>query len=178
MVWAGRTSRLGWLQRAHPYAGCTAVPNPAPVSMGLCRPLLHASLVAGVVATMGIEDDRVKMDKCRTFCPRVIDLLVSRGGTSCHCPCSPAGNCTQQACAESSYTDGCAVCVPYVCTGHVQPGALPEPHLTCCSVTACTTLDPATHVYSFWQGFNEEGKRGFGKLFAASSTCQVNTAWA
>lgn len=38
------------------------------------------------------------------------------------------------------------------------------------------SLDPATHVYSFWEGVPLSGKQGFGQLFAKSKTLKVRHA--
>ncbi len=37
------------------------------------------------------------------------------------------------------------------------------------------SLEPATHVYTCWQGFNDEDKRGLGLAFRASATAKVLT---
>lgn len=36
-----------------------------------------------------------------------------------------------------------------------------------------TSLAPATHAYSFWEGVPHSGKAAFGRLFAASKTLKV-----
>lgn len=42
-----------------------------------------------------------------------------------------------------------------------------------CACIQVSSLDPATHAYSFWEGVPIEGKAAFGKLFAASRTLRV-----
>ena len=52
-----------------------------------------------------------------------------------------------------------------------EPWTLPSlPDITCCPVEALPSLDPASHVYSFWEGVPPAARRAFGALVARSST--------
>ncbi|KAK9826092.1 hypothetical protein WJX81_001533 [Elliptochloris bilobata] len=51
--------------------------------------------------------------------------------------------------------------------------ALTVPHVRCAPVEQVTSLAPATHAYSFWEGIPVGAKCAFGRLFAASQHVQA-----
>ncbi|MEW5307451.1 MAG: hypothetical protein WDW36_009846 [Sanguina aurantia] len=60
-----------------------------------------------------------------------------------------------------------------------QRGILPlghrlqPPEIRCASVEQVSSLEPATHAYSFWEGVPASGKEAFGKLFAKSRSLKA-----
>ncbi|KXZ50220.1 hypothetical protein GPECTOR_17g857 [Gonium pectorale] len=50
---------------------------------------------------------------------------------------------------------------------------VPVPPVRCAPVEEVSTLDPATHAYSFWEGVPTEGKLAFGELFASSRSLRA-----
>ena len=51
----------------------------------------------------------------------------------------------------------------------------PPPPLPLLHSAQVSSLNPATHAYSFWEGVPMSGKAAFGRLFAASKTLKVST---
>ena len=52
----------------------------------------------------------------------------------------------------------------------LAPPSLTPPQIRRAPIEALHTLDPATHVYSFWEGIPGDARAAFGRLVAASST--------
>ncbi|PNH02098.1 hypothetical protein TSOC_011949 [Tetrabaena socialis] len=53
------------------------------------------------------------------------------------------------------------------------PPGVQAPHIICSPVEKVSTLDPATHAYSFWEGVPTTGKQAFGALFASSRSLRA-----
>lgn len=45
--------------------------------------------------------------------------------------------------------------------------------IVCCGVESMETLNPVTHVYSFWEGVPGDAREGLGRLFQESLTAQA-----
>jgi hypothetical protein len=114
------------------------------VGAGLGRPLLHAMVAQGVPRAWGIEVDPVKCQKASVFLEKSLELLRAKA---------------EGARADSLYS--------------VSPEKIECPLVDCSPIETIKSLDPATHVYSFWEGIPSVAKRALARLFTQSHTCKA-----
>ena len=123
------------------------------VGSGLCRPLLHAMVAHGVTNLWGIEVDPVKCQKAKVFVEKTLEMVkrkVARAAEQAEEALAPPPPETFSNLASLSST-----------------------RVDCCSIEGVRTLDPATHVYTFWEGIPIAAKEALGSLFCQSKTCQA-----
>ena len=120
------------------------------VGAGLGRPLMHAGVVAGVphARLRGIEGDPIKCQKAEAFMRSTLRMLRAKGAAL-----GPSG-----VSAKVVGNDDAA-------------DAADLPAMECAYIEDVRTLDPATHVYSFWEGIPPKAKGALAHLFNDSATC-------
>lgn len=57
----------------------------------------------------------------------------------------------------------------------LAPPDIAVPAIRCAPIEAVSTLEPATHAYSFWEGMPAGARAAFGRLWSASTTLQAVT---
>ena len=109
------------------------------VGAGLGRPLLHAAVAAGCSGGIGVEVDSVKCEKAAAFLRLTLARLAACG--------DPEGALERL-------------------RGAGGGGRLPA--VFCADVGGLRTVEPATHVYSFWEGIPGDARAALGALVRKS----------
>jgi len=109
------------------------------VGAGLGRPLLHAAVAAGCSGGLGVEVDSVKCEKAAAFLRLTLARLAACG--------DPEGALERL-------------------RGVGGEGRLPA--VFCADVGGLRTIEPATHVYSFWEGIPGGAREALGALVRKS----------
>ena len=134
------------------------------VGAGLGRPLLHALADPGVAMASGVELDPVKCEKAEAFAVQARAALLLRRKKKKESSKSKKAAPTEE---EEEEGGGEEEENPEKENNWTLPSL---PDIQCCPVEALPSLDPATHVYSFWEGVPPTARAAFGKLVAASRT--------
>jgi len=134
------------------------------VGAGLGRPLLHA-LALGAGAGSGVEVDAVKVEKATAFAAQTARALAGRGGEAWL-------ERSDEEAVERGEGGGGAPPPPASSLASAPPAAplAALPDIQCAPIEAMPSLDPATHVFSFWEGIPPAARAAFGRLVAASAT--------
>ena len=139
------------------------------VGAGLGRPLLHALADPGVAMASGVELDPVKCEKAEAFAVQARAALLLRKKTK------TKEHVEEKKTAEKADNDDGGgrgdESEEQEEEREEETWTLPAvPDIQCCPVEALPSLDPATHVYSFWEGVPPRARAAFGELVARSRT--------